>query len=70
MRTSQVYLPARLRKKDAKPEERASYYLMMWPYLRDKWQKLGALEAAFSDDRPLGRWRNMVQELYEIKLTL
>ena len=70
MRTSQVYLPARLRKKGIKPEERASYYLMMWPYLRDKWQKLGALEAAFSDDRPLGRWRNMVQELYDIKLTL
>ena len=70
MRTSQIYLPSRLRKKGIKPEERAGYYLMTWPYLRDKWQKLGALEAAFSDDRPLGRWRNMVQELYEIKLTL
>jgi hypothetical protein len=53
-----------------KPEERAGYYLMTWPYLRDKWQKLGALEAAFSEDRPLGRWRNMVQEFYKIKLTL
>jgi len=70
MRTSQVYLPPRFRKAGIKPEERAGYYLMSWPYLRDKWQKLGALEAAFSEDRPLGRWRNMVQELYEIKLTL
>ena len=70
MRTSQVYLPPRLRKPGIKPKERATYYLMSWPYLRDKWQKLGALKAAFSEDRPLGRWRNMVQDLYEIKLTL
>jgi transposase len=70
MRTSRVYLPPRLRKPGMKPEERAGYYLMTWPYLRDKWQKLGALEAAFSEDRPLGRWRNMVQEFYKIKLTL
>lgn len=70
MRNSQTYLPPRLRKKDSKPEGRASYYLMRWPYLRDKWQKLDALEAAFAEDRPLGRWRNMVQELYEIKLAL
>ncbi len=70
MRTSQVYLPPNLRKKGTDPKERANYYSMMWPYLRDKWQKAGALEAAFGDDRPLGRWRNMVQDLYEIKLTL
>ena len=70
MRTSQVYLPPKLRKPGISPEERAGYYLMSWPYLRNKWQKLGALKAAFSEDRPLGRWRNMVQDLYEIKLTL
>ncbi len=70
MRTSQIYLPQRLRKTGIKPEERAGYYLMIWPFLRDKWQKLGALKAAFSEDRPLGLWRNMVQDLYEIKLTL
>jgi len=70
MRNSQVYLPPRLRKKDSKPEGRASYYLMTWPYLRDKWQKLDALKAAFAEDRPLGRWRNMVQGIYDIKLEL
>ena len=70
MRTSQVYVPPKLRKPGIKPKERADYYLLGWPSLRDKWQKLGALKAAFSQDRPLGRWRNMVQELYEIKLTL
>jgi hypothetical protein len=70
MRNSQMYLPPRLRKKDSKPEERTSYYLMRWPYLRDKWQKLNALEAAFAEDRPLGRWRTMVQGIYDIKLKL
>ncbi|MBW2265252.1 MAG: transposase [Deltaproteobacteria bacterium] len=59
MRTSQVYTP-----------ERASYYLTMWPALCEKWKKLGALEAALAQDRPLGQWRDMVQQLYEIKLTL
>ncbi len=70
MRTSQIYLPYRLRKAEAKLEERASYYLMTWPYLRGKWKKLGALKAAFSKDRPLGQWRRIVQELYDIKLKL
>jgi len=70
MRTSQTYLPRHLRQLGVKLKERAGYYLMTWPYLREKWQKLGALEAAFAKDRPLGQWRNMVQDLYEIKLTL
>ena len=36
MRTSQIYMPQRLRNAEVKPEERAGYYLMTWPYLRDK----------------------------------
>lgn len=70
MKTSQVYLPDRLRKNDFKPEERAGYYLMNWPYLRDKWHKAGALKAAFAANRPLGQWRDMVQRIYDIKLVL
>jgi len=70
MRTSQIYMPQRLRNTEVKPEERAGYYLMIWPSLREKWNKADALEAAFEKDRPLGRWRSMVQELYEIKLKL
>lgn len=70
MKTSQVYIPSRLRKKNVKPEERADYYLMSWPYWRDKWHKAGTLNAAFEATRPLGQWRNMVQRLYDIKLTL
>lgn len=70
MRTSQIYMPSQLRNKEVEPEERAGYYLMAWPKLREKWDKLGALQAAFAKDRPLGRWRKMVQEIYKIKLNL
>ena len=70
MRTSQIYMPPQLRNKEVKPEDRAGYYLMAWPKLREKWDKFGALQAAFAKDRPLGQWRNMIQEIYGIKLTL
>jgi transposase len=70
MRTSQVYLPPDLRKNDCTMQERADYYSMSWPYLRDKWKRIGVLEAAFAADRPLGQWRQMVQELYGLKLKL
>jgi len=70
MRTSQIYLPSRLRKAQAQVKQRADYYLMTWPYLRDKWQKLGTLETAFKADHPLGQWRTIVQQFYGIKLTL
>lgn len=70
MRTSQIYMPTRLRDTEVKPEERAAYYLTVWQTLRGKWKKAGALDAAFEKDRPLGQWRCMVQELYEIKLKL
>jgi len=70
MRTSQVYMPQRFRNAEVKPEERAGYYLMTWPRLREKWNRVDALKVAFAKDRPLGRWRNMVQELYDITLKL
>jgi hypothetical protein len=70
MRTSQIYLPTHLRNLKTKPQERADYYLALWPYLKDKWNKLGALKAAFAKNRPLGQWRQIIQELYDIKLSL
>jgi hypothetical protein len=70
MRTSQVYLPSGLRKDDYALDKKASYYLMNWPYLRAKWKKVDALEEAFALNRPLGLWRQIVQELYDIKLKL
>jgi hypothetical protein len=70
MKTSQVYLPAGLRKANTTMESRADYYLRIWPKLREKWLKYGALEMTFAKDRPLGLWRQIVQELYDIKLKL
>jgi hypothetical protein len=43
---------------------------MNWPYLREKWKKVGALEEAFGTNRPLGIWRQIIQQLYDIKLKL
>ncbi|MCP4011319.1 MAG: IS110 family transposase [Proteobacteria bacterium] len=70
MRTSQVYLPPDLRSTHIEPEHRADYYLSIWPYLKDKWSKIGALDMAFAKDNPLGQWRYIVKELYGIKLKL
>jgi hypothetical protein len=42
MRSSQVYLPPKLRSPKAEMQERAGYYLTMWPLLRDKWKKASA----------------------------
>ena len=70
MRTSQVYLPPNLRKDDYSPQQRAGYYLMSWPYLKEKWKKVDAFEAAFANHRPLGLWRQIVQDIYDIKLKL
>jgi len=70
MRTSQVYHPPHLLKGDCTSEQSASYYLMSWSYLRDKWKRVGAHEAAFAKNRPLGIWRQFVQGFYGIKLKL
>lgn len=70
MRTSQIYLPPHLRKENTDPRKRADYYLSLWPYLRDKWHKLGATKTAFSKNRPLGQWRHIVQQIHAIKLKL
>ena len=70
MRTEQIYLPPRLRKADTDPRERGEYYQSLWPYVRDKWDKLGASKVAFSKNRPLGQWRHIVQDLYGIRLKL
>jgi transposase len=70
MRTSQVYVPPHLFKGDYPSEQWASYYLINWPYLKRKWKEVGALEAAFANNRPLGIWRQFVQGFYDIKLKL
>ena len=68
MRKSTVYLPPELRGPAIPAAKRAEYYQVLWPYLLDKWKKYDAHHVAFLPENPLGQWRNMVQELYEIKL--
>jgi hypothetical protein len=70
MRTSQIYLPPRLREASATKQERAGYYLEIWPRLRDKWKKVGAVKIAFSKDRSLGLWRQIIQDIYDVKLKI
>ena len=70
MRTSQVYLPPRLRSNSVDQRDMAEYYLSIWPLLKEKWKRSGALKAAFKKDRPLGCWRQIVQHLYGIELNI
>ncbi len=70
MRNSTIYLPPELRRKDVPVEARIEYYQILWPYLLDKWKKYDAHKIAFAPENPLGQWRNMVQELYEIELRI
>jgi transposase len=70
MKTHQTYLPKRLRGKNIQMKERAEYYLETWQTLHEKWKRSGLLDLAFNRDMPLGQWRDMIQGLYGIKLTL
>jgi transposase len=69
MRDNQAYLPEELRS-NAEREELARYYLKIWPDLRKKWQRAGALQEAFAPENPLGCWRLAIQEIYDIRLPL
>jgi transposase len=70
MRTYQIYLPKKLRSPKINMKERAAYYLMVWPKFREKWRMAGSLDIAFDKDMPLGQWRNIIQQLYNIELYL
>ena len=68
MKTWQIYLPDNLRTDQADKKDRAHYYLSIWPYITEKWSKLMPLVKVFGKNQPLGQWRDVVQQLYEIKL--
>jgi transposase len=70
MRNSAIYLPPALRGSNVSAEARVEYYRIFWPYLLDKWKKYGAHHVAFAPENPLGQWRNMIQELYDIELKI
>jgi len=70
MRNSTIYLPPALRGSKVPAEARVEYYQVFWPYLLDKWKKYGAHQVAFAPENPLGQWREMIQELYDIELII
>jgi transposase len=67
-----IYLPTYLRadQTEADSEERARYIQQTWPDLLLKWKRLGIHHEAFGAEAPLGRWRIIVQEIYDIELPL
>lgn len=69
-----IYLPTHLRTgqthTDADREERAQYIIKTWPDLLLKWKRLGLQQEAFAPETPLGNWRIIVQEIYDIELPL
>jgi len=70
MRNSSIYLPPALRGKNVSVQTRVEHYQIFWPYLLDKWKKYGAHHVAFAPENPLGQWRHMIQELYDIELKI
>ena len=69
MRNGESYVPPELRH-GATLEELQTYYLQSWPKLLEKWVKAGAVHTAFDSENPLGQWRERIQDIYEIELTL
>ena len=67
-----IYLPCDVRAgqhgTEAESQARAQYIVQIWPDLLLKWKRLGLHEEAFAPETPLGDWRIIVQEIYEIEL--
>lgn len=70
MHRQAVYLPKALFQKESNPAARAAYYLKLWPTLLNKWRPWASPEMVFSAKNPLGQWRQMVQQAYNISLPL
>ena len=68
MRHGEIYMPHAMRNHETTKEERLAYYMKLWKLLKDKWHRVNALDGAFHKDTPLGQWRTMVKELYEVTL--
>ena len=69
MRYNEAYIPQQLRD-NADPEALRAYYLQQWPIWRKKWVASGALKIAFAPENPLGKWRECIEVIYDIKLPL
>jgi transposase len=68
MLNGEIYTPYYMRNHKMAKEERLAYYMKLWKLLKDKWSRVNALEIAFNREYPLGQWRTMVEELYDVNL--
>jgi len=68
--TGTVYRPKALMDPDTPKETLALYYQGAWTKLLLKWKAKTDLKDVFAPQRPLGQWRQMVQELYALELPL
>ncbi len=63
------YLPPSLHQGGTRDQIR-DYYVTMWPKVLVKWRDRGAILEAVAEGAPLRQWRDMVQELYDIELSI
>jgi transposase len=68
--TGNVYRPKALMDPETPKTELAAYYQSVWEKLVTKWKDKADLAEVFAPENPLGKWRNMVQELYALELPL
>ena len=67
-----IYLPVHLRSsvEGIDTGARTQYILETWPELLIKWKRLGVHQEAFAPETPLGQWRIIIQDIYDIDLPL
>jgi transposase len=68
--TGTVYRPKPLLAAETPKESIATYYTELWTRLLKKWQSKADVKDVFAPEHPLGQWRDMARELYELKLSL
>jgi transposase len=70
MRRGSVYRPKELLDPNTPAQKLVDYYQQLWPTLLEKWSGLLSWDHLFHLRNPLGQWRQMVHELYQICLPL
>lgn len=70
VKNNTVYRPKPLMAANTAKESMATYYREMWDKLIPKWRAKADLNDVFAAEHPLGRWRNMAQELYRLELPI
>lgn len=70
VRSGTIYRPKALMAPETPKEQLTTYYQTQWEKLLEKWRGKADLKDVFAPKHPLGRWRQMVKELYALELRL